>query len=220
MEDNTITHDAPALVTTTVQPSHSQPASIEESTFRIKDIQVLLGLVVAFVLIATFFINRAASKRTEDRIEAEKRSKADREDATERTQKIMDSIQAGRGDASRDVRELTDKVKDGRTVMEKDIQALGSKIDHERKNREAASAASAHLLEKLDGEMRRIDHRMTTQEEKSRAQDATIGKLESLIREKIDEVKEVVKAQGALHTSQFSELAASLREARDAKFKG
>lgn len=209
MADNThvVTTSSPGQLVTTV-PTPQAVHAIEDTTFRIKDIQVILAIVVALCIIAGYILNRSSTKRKEDR-----------DDASDRMVKIMDAIKISHDDAARDVRELTDKVKDGRTVMEKDIQALASKIDHERKNRETANNATVHLMEKTTTEIRDLDRRMTTQEEKSRAQDATIGKLEALIREKIDETKDLIKSQGDTHTAQFKELAVSIREARDAKFK-
>jgi DNA anti-recombination protein RmuC len=205
-DQHTITAPAPAEITTTVQ--QPTPHNVETASFSVKDVSIVLAIVVALTIIVGFFLNNARIKRKEDQ-----------EDARVRTQSLMDAIKTSHDDSARDVRELSDKVKDGRTVLEKDMETLRSKIDHEARNRSASDQAASHLIEKASGELRELDRRMTTQEEKSRNQDHALNELKAILREKIDETKELIKSQGETSTAQFKELSNSIREARDSKFK-
>jgi hypothetical protein len=199
-EPKVITAPVPAEVVTTVQQP-SMPHNVETASFSVKDVSIVLAIVVALTIIVGFFLNNARTKRKEDQ-----------EDARIRTQTLMDAIKSSHDDSARDVRELSDKVKDGRTVLEKDMETLRSKIDHEARNRTASDQAATHLIEKASSELRELDRRMTTQEEKSRNQDHALNELKAILREKIDETKDAIKDSASNTDKKLTMIEATIRE--------
>ncbi len=189
----------------TATPTHS---SIVDTGISLRDVSIVIAIIVGIVAVLTFLGNKAASKRREDQ-----------EDAKNRTQQIMDEIKISHNDSARDVRELSDKVKDGRTVLEKDIEAIKSVTRHDIAGVKTQIQAAQHFNEKNAEEITKLRDRMTAQETDSKHQNAALDKLEVTVREKIDEMKDLIKAQGETTTTQFKELSNSIREARDARFK-
>lgn len=197
--------DEVPTIATVQQPTH---VAVKDSTWTLNDAYFIAIFAVAIVVVLGFFMNNQRVKRKEDQ-----------EDAQTRTKLIMDEIKNSHNDSARDVRELSDKVKDGRTVLEKDIEAIRAVVRHDIGNVKTSIQAVQHYGEKNADEIMKLRDRMTAQETDSKHQNAALDKLEVTVREKIDEMKDLIKAQGETTTTQFKELSNSIREARDARFK-
>ncbi len=199
MSSHKVTTPAPAQVTTTVQPVPH--IDFKDSLFSANDIYFLLAVCVALTIVAGFFLNRASAKRKEDR-----------EDAAERTTKIMEAIKASHDDAARDVRELSDKVKEGRTVLEKDIESIRSNMRHDKANAGTIVEGLKSMIDRSALDVRDLHTRMTTQEEKSRNQDHALNELKQILREKIDETKEAIKSSGEATDKKLTMIETTIRE--------
>lgn len=219
MAEQSLSTPAPAQVVTTVQPANHPLA---DRSFTFSDIQLLLGFLVAVAVIGGFVLaimGRVSAKRKDDQERAAIKRAEDQKDAKERTTLIMDSISKSHSDSARDVRELTEKVKDGRTVLEKDIEQIRSIVRHDISSVKTLVQGVQHFGEKNAEEISKLRDRMTAQETDSKHQNDALNKLESTVREKIDEMKVLIKSQGETTTAQFKELATSIREAREVRPK-
>ena len=165
--------------------------------------------VLAFVLIAGVFWTKNASNRS-----------VAKEEARERADAIMAAIVASADVASRDTRELFDKVKEGRAAIEKDLEGVRSTHRHEVANTDTKFSALHNITTRAGDDIRALRDRVTVQETEVKHQTVALDKLESTVREKIDEVRDLIKSQGENTRLQFTELANSIREARDVKPRG
>lgn len=216
MSSHKVTAPAPAQVTTTIQPIRTE---LKDSLFSAADIYFVLAVCVALTIVVGFFLNRSSTKRKEDRELSDKRRTEEKEDAAERTQKLMDAIQSSKENAARDVRELSEKVRDGKTVLDKEIEQIRSVVRHDIAAVKTQIQSVNHFGEKSADEIIKLRDRMTAQETNSKHQTDALNKLEVTVREKIEEMKDLIKSQGETSTAQFRELSASLREARDSRIK-
>jgi hypothetical protein len=178
--------------------------SITETGISIKEFGAVAALIICAIAVLTYFKN----KRREDQ-----------DDAARRTAMIMDEIKKSQSTSEKDVRLLSEKVVEGKTILEKEIERIGSVTRHDIKNLDTKIASVNHFNDKNTDEITKLRDRMTAQETNSKHQNDALNKLEVTVREKIDEMKDLIKLQGETSTTQFRELAASIREARDVKIK-
>ena len=161
---------------------------------------------LAFMLMAVVNCNESASNRS-----------VAKEEARERADAIMAAIVASADVFSRDTRELFDKVKEGRAAVEKDLESVRATHRHEVANIDTKFSSIHNFTTRNGDDIRALGDRVTVQETEVKHQNDALNKLEATVREKIDEVRDLIKSQGENTRTQFTDLANSIR---DAKFRG
>lgn len=191
---------APAIVTTTVQQPHTVQA-LSDKSFTGSDVMWILGVIAVVITIIG-----ACYKMVEGM-----RSRNER-DAAGRSASIMEAIREGKDSTNDHMRALEEKLKDRDSALEKDLDQLRIDKEHYRNNIKQRDVAVEAKFDRITLEVRELHTRMVTQEEKTRTLDGSIKEIKELIREKMDETKDMIRDRGESTDKKISMLETTIRE--------
>lgn len=191
---------APAVVTTTVQQPHVQQA-LSDKSFTGSDVMWILGFVAVCITIIGAVYKMVEGMRARNE-----------RDAANRSASIMEAIREGKDSTNDHMRTLEEKLKDRDSALEKDLEQLRIDKEHYRNNIKQRDIAVDAKFERITGEVRELHTRMVTQEEKTRTLDGSIKEIKELIREKMDETKDMIRDRGESTDKKISMLETTIRE--------
>ncbi len=133
-------------------------------------------------------------------------------DASSRSANIMEAIREGKDSTNEHMRTLEEKLRDRDTALEKDLDQLRIDKEHYRNGIKQRDIAVDTRFDRFNNEVRDLHTRMVTQEEKTRTLDGSIKEIKELIREKMDETKDMIRDRGESTDKKIAMLETTIRE--------
>lgn len=195
MTESITNSTAPAVVTTTVQqPQHPIPSGVTS----LDNTTVFLGFVVAAVMLLGGILGIWQIIRN-----------ALRENKREE--------QAGAMARMAEIKEWNREVVNSTNAA---IEGIKADQRHRQANNDQKFDALTHYQEKCDRRAEDMRKEITVLQVNAQHTETEVDQLKTLIKEKFDETKALIKDSNEARNEQFAELAKSIREIRDAKPKG